>query len=272
MDYSFLRRDQLRKGTKKVEDSLSQKTETHLLGAFADYGISNKVSLSASIPLVFNRSVNRNLDESETNFGNLTVLGRLFLNPRVWNKPTNMQLAVGGTLPLGRGVANVVTDKRNFASGTVDPVVQAVIAIGITPGFNVNATFFTRQIIETSSDGQEVGDVFQYTVGGTYAPVGGSYSATASFKYIDRGQDKIDGVPFPSSGGQWWYFVPGFSKTVWGAGESAIRLWSQFEFPFYQSVNGFQLTEDWSIRFGVDFGLTLFGHQKKDEHDLPLTF
>ena len=183
-----------------------------------------------------------------------------------------MQFAVGGTLPLGGGVANVETDQRNFASGTVDPVAQGVIALGVTPGLNLNAVYYTRQVIATSGDGQQVGDVYLYIVGGTYAPLGRSYNITTSFKYIDRGKDKIDGSLFPSSGGQWLYFAPGFSKAVWGAGESALRIWGQFELPLYQSVNGFQLTEDWSIRFGVNLGITIFGHQKKEEHDhgLPL--
>jgi len=274
LDYWFLRRDQLRHGRTVIGNPLDQETQSHIFGFTADYGLSARWSLSATLPLVINRSIDINRDKTDANLGNLSVQARLFFTPWLGGHPTNIQLALGSSLPIAGGVANVQTDKRNFASGTVDPIGQALVAVGLTPGFNINASFYTRQILTESSDGQQVGDVYLFVAGATYAPIGADYDVAVSLKYLSRGQDELDGVPFANSGGDWWYLVPSVSETVWRTGETPLRVWGQFELPVYQRVNGFQLTERWSVRLGLSWGITLFGHDEGENTGLekPLSF
>lgn len=226
-------------------------------------GLTNKLSLTGSLPIIINRSVNKSLDQTDLDFGGLSVMGRAFFSPRLLSKPANIQVAIGASFPVGAGISNVITDERNFASGTIDPIGSVILAIGITPDWNATTKFFTRQVIATSSDGQRTGDHYAYSMETVYAPLGRSYTANAGIAIINRGQDIIDGNPFPNSGGDWIYAKIGGTKTLIGTGETAVRFWSEFQLPVYLYVKGVQLTEKWNLRFGLSAGISLFGHSKK---------
>lgn len=243
-------------------DTLKQKTESHIISASMSFGVSNHLSLSASVPLIINRSVNKFLDQMATNFGDLSVTAQLFFGTRLFSKPVNGQLALGTTFPIGGGVTNVMTDERNFASGTVDPIASLIIAAGISPGWILTGKFFARQVVATSSDNQRTGNHYSYVLETNYAPLGRSYTANFGMLAVSRSQDEIDGVLFPNSGGNWIYAIAGGSKTIFGGGESAIRAWAEFQLPVHVNVNGLQLTEKWNFRFGLSTGLSIFGHDE----------
>lgn len=225
----------------------------------ADVGLTNKFSLAASIPFIINRSVNRSLDATESEFGDLSVLLRAFYSPRILSKPTNLQFALGATIPVGGGVTNVITDERNFASGTVDPLASAIFALELKPGWNVTGKLFTRQVFAEDANGQKTGNYYEYSVQFSYAPLLKGYSTYLGMSAINRRQDKSDGVPFPNSGGNWLNLILGGTKTLIGEGESAIKFCGEFQLPVYKFVNGFQLTEKWNLRAGIGTGFSLFG-------------
>ena len=82
---------------------------------------------------------------------------------------------------------------------------------------------------------------------------------------VSRSQDEIGGVVFPNSGGDWIYAIAGGSKTLVGAGESAVRIWTEFQLPVYINVSGVQLTEKWNLRFGLSTGISIFGHDEQNK-------
>lgn len=213
--------------------------------------------------MIVNRSVNINLDETETNVGDISILFRLFAGPRIFSKPTNIQLAIGSTVPIGNGITNIITNEQNFASGTLDPIISLINAIMIRPGWSFDTRFYTRQIVSYDDQRNKIGNLYIYGFNVTYAPIGSAYNVHAQVKFVNRGQDIFNDLTFPNSGGDYIYFTPGFSRTIFGRGESAVRFWSEFDFPLYQYVQGVQLTEKWNVRFGVNFGFTLFGHKTK---------
>lgn len=260
-NYSFSRRDQLRQGKNSIYDILGQKTESHIISTFANIGVTNQVSVSISLPLIINRSVNLNLDKRETNVGDISLLIRHFSSPRIFSKPTNIQLSIGSAIPTGNGIANVITDEKNFASGTFDPIISVMAAIMIQPGWSFDARFYTRQILSYDDDRTKIGNLYTYGFNVTYAPIGSSYNLNAQAKFINRGQDIFNNITFQNSGGDYLYFTPGFSLRIVGQGESAVRFWSEVDIPLYQYVQGIQLTEKWNMRLGVNFGFTLFGHK-----------
>ncbi len=243
-------------------DTLKQKTESHIISASMSFGVSNHLSLSASVPLIINRSVNKSLDRTQTNFGDLSTTAQVFFGTRLFSKPVNGQLALGTTFPIGGGVTNVMTDERNFASGTVDPIASLIIAAGISPGWILTGKFFARQVVASSSDNQRTGNHYSYVLETNYAPLGRSYTANLGMLAVSRSQDEIGGVLFPNSGGNWIYAIAGGSKTITGDGESAVRLWTEFQLPVHVNVNGLQLTEKWNFRLGFSTGISIFGHDE----------
>lgn len=246
-------------------DTLKQKTESHIISASMSFGVSNHLSLSASVPLIINRSVNKVLDRTETNFGDLSTTAQLFFGTRLFSKPVNGQIALGATFPVGDGITNVITDERNFASGTVDPIASMIIAAGIFPGWILTGKFFARQVVASTSDNQRTGNHYSYVLETNYAPLGKSYTANFGMLAVSRSQDEVGGIPFPNSGGNWIYAIAGGSKTITGSGESAVRLWTEFQLPVHVNVNGLQLTEKWNLRFGFSTGVSIFGHAKQSK-------
>jgi len=246
-------------------DTLKQKTESHIFSPSMSFGISNHLSMSASVPLIINRSVNKSLDRTETNFGDLSVTAQVFFGARLFSKPVNWQLALGTTFPVGGGVTNVITDERNFASGTVDPIASLIIAAGVSPGWILTGKFFARQVVTSSSDEKRTGNHYTYVLETNYAPLGRSYTANIGMLAVSRSQDEIGGVAFLNSGGSWIYAIAGGSKTLIGAGESAVRIWTEFQVPVHVNVTGVQLTEKWNLRFGLSTGISIFGHDEPNK-------
>ncbi len=230
---------------------------------FGNIGISNRASVSISLPLIINRSVNLNLDRKETTIGNMTLLFRHFSSPRFFSKPTNVQIAIGATVPTGSGITNVATEEKNFTSGTFDPIASMITALMISPGWSIDARFYTRQIISYDDTRTKIGDLYTYGFNVAFAPVGSSYTVNTQLKFYNRQQDIFNDVIFQNSGGDYIYITPGFSRVLFGEGESAISFWSEVDIPLYQYVKGTQLTEKWNVRFGLNLGLTLFGHKEE---------
>ena len=199
------------------------------------------------------------------NFGDLSVMAQLFFGTQLFSKPANVQAALGSSFLVGGGVTNIMTDERNFASGTVDPIANLIVAVGIVPGWNVTGKFFTRQVVTTSSDNQRTGNHHSYVLETNYAPLGRSYTANFGMLAVSRSQDEIGGVAFQNSGGDWIYVIAGGSKTLAGAGESAVRIWTEFQLPVYINVTGVQLTEKWNLRFGFSTGISIFGHDEPNK-------
>ena len=249
---------------------MAQKTISHIFNSYANIGISNSMSFSLSLPLIINRSIENNLDVKETNIGDMSALFRYFSSPRLFAKPTNLQLSLGTTIPTGKGVTNVVTNEKNFVSDSYNPILNLIAAIMIKPGWSFDTRFYTRQILSYDDNRTKIGDLYAYGFNVSYAPVGSSYALNSQVKFINRGQDIFNDVLFNNSGGDYIYLTPGFSKVIFGEGETAIRMWSEVDIPLYQYVHGNQLTEKFNFRVGFNFGLNLFGHKeevKPHSHD-----
>lgn len=232
----------------------------------ADFGLSNSFRLSTSIPFIINRSVNNALDHTVSGFGDLSLSVLTIFNPSLLSKPTNILIGLGATLPVGGGVANVITDERNFASGTVDPIMTFTLVAGISPGWTISSNFYTRQVL-ASSNGQKTGDLYVYGLKGTFAPVGRSYSISSGLIFINRGTDRINSQLFPNSGGDWIYLSAGGSKELFGSGELPVKAWLEIKLPLYSYVRGAQLTERWELRFGFTAGFSILGHAKEKEQE-----
>lgn len=206
------------------------------------------------------------LDRTQTKFGDVSTRLQYFISTRFLDRPVNIQLAGGLTIPINEGVRNVENDNRNLTSGTLDPVIQTLAVLNVHSGWSLIGSFFTRQVVGDANDFR-AGDSYRYQMGVSFAPVGASFDFNAQMRYLSRGQDIVTGVPFANSGGDWLYFAAGGSKALFGIGESAIRLWGEVEAPLYQDVNGNQLVGNWTIRAGFNFNLALLGHKEEPDHD-----
>lgn len=262
-DYSYFERSTLLSESGELPNHEGQETRTHIIGAGATFGLSGDFCAAAAVPLLINRSQNRmmGVDDRQTKLGDLTLQLRYLRGLSLLQRPLHMQLAAGATFPLSDGVRNPENDNRNLTSGTVDPNFSVVAAWNVHPGWNVVGGFFTRLIVATTADGLAAGDTYRYQLGGSYAPVGRSFDVNVQARYLRRGQDVINDVLFPNSGGAWWYAAAGGSRALISIGESALRLWGELELPLHQSVRGNQLAGDWTIRGGLALGFTILGHR-----------
>ena len=265
MDYAFSRRDRLLTGTTTLADTLDQRTETHQVSLALTSGITDHLTLALSLPLVVNRSVNRSLDDTRTAFSDLSAQLGVGVSPRLFGRPANLRLAAGVTLPVAQGVPNVITNERNFASGTVDPTLSIRGVMGLTPGLTLDWQLYTRQIVSTASDGSRTGDFYAYSLGLTYSPVGSDYAVSGGVDAINRNGDLFDGRPFPNSGGDWIYIKASFTQSLWNVREAPVRGWVEAQVPVYTYVEGIQLTERWNIRIGLSLAIQLVGHSHSEE-------
>lgn len=222
-------------------------------------GLGKNYSVSASLPVIYNRGRSVEVDESSWGVGDLLVSGRTSFGFRLAEMPLTVHLNAGATLPVSNGISNAENRERNFASGTVDPTIGAAAALGLIPGLVASLQLHTRQVLyETGGD--QSGDLYLYGLKLAYSPVGNNYEVHSRLQFLNRGQDVQDDVPFMNSGGDWIYLAGGLSRTFWQKGETSVRLWGEVDVPLYAYVNGSQLVETWNLRFGLAGTFALFGH------------
>jgi hypothetical protein len=238
---------------------LQQSTKTHIVTGDATLAISQRIAIRGSVPVIYSKSEDQGQSASSTDLGDLSVSLQRYSTPRLFGKPVNLFYGVGVTLPVGQGISNPITDEQNFASGTVDPFINLLGVIGLSPVWSLNGSFYTRQIVGSSSQDSRSGDFYSGAVGLNYHPPTRGTIVNVQTRFIKRGQDRYDGALFANSGGDWTYLDIGITRDVIGTGEQALQLWALFGLPVYQFVEGTQLTESWNLRVGATIGVTLFG-------------
>lgn len=262
LDYAYVNRDRLFSGKKEIADSMMRESQSHLISFSTTFSITDHSSLILSTPYIVNRSQEVGYKETKSGFGDLSASLRFAISPTILSQPTNLRFALGASIPFGGGVVLGTRDDRNFASGTVDPLISIIAAYGLTPGWNLTGKFFTRQVVGGGSNSEKFGDFYSYALEIDYAPIGRDFTIYSGLSGISRGHDRLANQTFVNSGGDWINFVLGGSKVVLGEEESAVMLWSEIQLPVYRYVNGLQLAEKWNFRVGAVWGISLFGHDE----------
>ncbi len=275
VSYRYSNRDVRRNGSKEIPNPDNLETTSQTATFNLNFGLSNKFSIAVSAPVIrLERSATGAKaaeNGTSTTFGDLAVLPRFFFSPRLFGKPTNLQLAVGASLPTSNGAFKAETNQRDFASGTIDPLLSGTLAALVGGGANIFVSLYSRLTL-TESGGREAGDLYSARVGVTRPIIGDKLRGSFRLRWTHIEPDLIiDSVGARSNvGGDDFYSIsPGLSMTLAGSGEGAVHGWLEVDIPVRQFVQGDQLTEQWSVSLGLNTGLTLFGHKeaaKPGEH------
>ncbi len=240
---------------------MDQATRARVYTGQLDYGLTNRLALQATLPLLSVDFINLgSVQDSDTKFGDLTLVAQYFWSFGYFAAPTMLSAGAGTNIPVGEGIENPISSDKNFISGTVDPVFLASMVFSLQGPWSANANLYARPILSESDDGTKSGTFFLYGIGTAYSLIFSNQSGLDfSFRMnaLHRAKDKRDGQVFASSGGDWIYVSPGITYSILGRGIHGLQLWSNLEIPIYQNVNGSQLTEDWTARFGLSYGMHL---------------
>ncbi len=272
LSYRYSKRDIFRRGTDEIANPQDFETISQTGNFNLNFGLSNSLSVAVSAPLIrLERSGTLGaVNATSTTFGDLSVLPRVFLSPNIFGKPANLQLALGASLPTSNGSFNAENNQSDFSSGTVDPLLSATLAALVGGGANMFVSVYSRLTL-TESGGREAGDLFSMRAGVTRPIVGDNLSGIFRVRWTHIEEDKMTdslGVTSSLGGVDIFSVSPGLSAILMGSGEGALRGWLEVDIPVRQFVVGEQLTEQWSLSFGLNTGFTLFGHEEKPKPGL----
>jgi hypothetical protein len=276
LSYRYSNRDVRRIGVKKIAnpDSLETTSQTATFGL--NFGLSNNFSIAASFPVIrLERSaIGAKAVENGTStiFGDLSLLPRVFLSPRLFGKPANLQIAIGASLPTSNGIFQAETNQRDFASGTIDPLFSATLAALVGGDANVFVSLYSRLTL-AESGGREPGDLYSARIGLTRPIIGDKLRGTLRARWTHIQPDVVTdslGSRSKLAGGDFYSISPGFSVMLLGSGEGALNGWFEIDIPVRQNVIGDQLTEQWSLSLGLTTGLNLFGHEEEPKPGIHL--
>ncbi|MCI0595817.1 MAG: hypothetical protein L0Z48_04660 [candidate division Zixibacteria bacterium] len=252
----------MRQGKEIVLDTLGQSSRDWITTAEASYGLTDRFSLQATLPVISASFAGEALgvDRSQTKLGDFSLAAHYFWSFGYFAAPVMLSLGAGVNFPTGGGIENPVSSDRNFVSGTLDPIITGSLVFSIQGPLSASASFYARPILSEADDGTKTGGFIFAGVGAGYSFIfsdnsGLDFSLRASGQH--RAQDKINGQPFANSGGNWVYITPGATVSLFGRGIHGLQLSTALEVPVYQYVKGSQLTEDWTLRFGLGYGFHL---------------
>lgn len=177
--------------------------------------------------------------------------------------PANLGLlSLGASVPVGTGIANPVTADRNFVSGTFDPLVAATVNLPVKGPLLALANVYARWIWDEDANGKQSGSTVVGGLGLTAPLYTERVAVNVIGEYLWRGADSRDGIPVAASGGHWAYLSAGISLAPMADGPHGPRGWARLSWPVWRNVNGTQLAEDVTIRFGITYGLDILSHPK----------
>lgn len=266
--YEYVDLDQPRNGTDRVSvgqiprhhDEVETKNRNWVAGF--DWSPSAAWGVSLSIPYVdrdhFHIHNHQGEKEDERwsfrGLGDVKVLGRYeFLTPTDPAAPRSAGLTFGIKLPTGK--YDVVNSEGELAERTLQPGTGTTDALvgaywhGAAPlsGWS----WFARVAGVLPMNSRE-----EYKPGKQLTIDGGvryAFSSTVAFmlqvNYVAKGRDSGANAEPDDSGQRAVYLSPGIS---WNFTRDA-QLYAFVQGPLYQSVNGVQLTADWSALAGVSW-------------------
>lgn len=228
------------------------------------YGITRRISISSVFSFT-RRQLDRtssapgsgtttSIDNSGLSDGVLLV--KYSILPLSLVSQREVAFGVGAKVPFGsfdKNFAGVrLPIEMQQGTGSWDGILWGYFYQGYLPTrIHVFASALYR-LTGTNSFGYKFGDEVFATVGVSYRTPR-YLDVTLEARYRHLQPDKLGGGPLLSSGGDWFYLVP--TVNVNPALDLSIRLFSQL--PFYQNVEGVQLSTTYTLGIGVSYSVTL---------------
>lgn len=248
----------------KLEDD-SRKRVTHSVLWNTAYNFSDRWSAEVLISWVNQtREITQfgqtNITETR-GFGDIVFLGKYTL-PNFPSISQSLSLGVGVKAPVGR--SDLTTDDGIQLTADLQPGSGAWDGIGyityVTQGFSPTAALTMALLYRltgkndsylNNTSAYEFGNVFQGILGYTEEYLIGNALINPGIvlKYRHASQDKINGLNFPNTGGEWFFLRPEVHISV----TPDIQARTQYEFPVRSRVDGTQLTPTARFTVGMLF-------------------
>ncbi|MHB1173999.1 MAG: hypothetical protein ACYCZJ_02600 [Sulfuriferula sp.] len=263
--YEWVRQDQLRAGTAKVpaagiaETHDEVKTFNRNTIVTLDHSLGPDWGLTLRVPVVarkhehiYNDPINGAQPETWkfSALGDMQLLGMYRLDPG-YTSPASAGLRFGVKLPTG-SIAQRNADgepaERSLqpGSGSTDLVAGAFYGAPGAPGGNWFSQIQWQHAVAIR-DNYRPGDTVSLDSGYAHAltaSLQGLLQLNLHWKDHDRGSNAEPA----DSGGEYAHISPGLAFAV----SKDMRLYGFVQIPVYQSVNGTQLTADWTAAAGVN--------------------
>ncbi len=267
LQYDYNNLNTLNFETHKLDDN-SRLRITHSVLLNADYAITDNFSVEGLFTWVNQRRLisqfgNENLDVT-SGIGDAVLLFKYNFND-ILAKNSSLSLGLGTKIPLG---SSTKTSSRNITlNADLQPGSNAWDIIywsAFTKTFNFRPTFnlFTRFIyrqtgINKSYFGDttyEFGDEFQFFIGASdqFSALKTKIFPGISFKYRNAQQDKVGGVGFDNTGGNWVNVIPSLGINITPNLVYSVKG----EIPLRSAVVGTQLTPTYRLTTGFLFKIS----------------
>lgn len=267
--YEYLKQDQLRAGSKKVEQGYGNRhhdevsTVNQAWFATFDYNFASGWGIGAVVPLVqrdhehIHNHHGAQLPEKWdfTELGDVRITGR-YQFPLGSDDPSRQHRVgalFGVKLPTGK--TDVDNDEGAEAerslqpgTGTTDALLGAFYQLQLPPR---GLSFFAQAAYNVplnSHDHYKPGERVTVDFGVRYQVVE-KVALLLQLNTLWRGRDSGSEAEPDDSGGRYVFVSPGVSVSL---GRS-VQLFALVEVPVYQHVNGVQLTSDWGATGGIGF-------------------
>lgn len=263
LGHEFERREGLRRGRDRVSDPLERRLDSHTAAFGAHYGLRYNVQLSAIIPYV-HRALT--LEDpagpdrvSEEGLGDAAwVVKWRYLRLDDVGRATNFAVLAGLELPTGDDdpPSGALVQREDFqiGSGSWDPSLGA--AVTHEPGrWRFNAAVLYQHNGQGTRDFKAGDELFAELAAGNrfwLEPYPGPFMRfDALLRYRHAWKARQDGDAVRDSGGD----VLTAGATLAFRPRPTLDFQIFLEYPIYQSLEGIQLEEDWSVFFA--FGLRI---------------
>lgn len=264
INYDYNNLSTLFTSSEKLEDD-SRKRVTHSVLWNTAYNFSDRWSAEVLISWVNQtREITQfgqtNITETR-GIGDIVFLGKYTL-PNFPSISQSLSLGAGVKAPVGR--SDLTTDDGIQLTADLQPGSGAWDGIGyityVTQGFSPTAALTIALLYRltgkndsylNNTSAYEFGNVFQGILGYTEEYLIGNTLINPGIvlKYRHASRDKINGLKFPNTGGEWFFLRPEVQISV----TPDIQARAQYEFPVRSRVDGTQLTPTARFTVGMLF-------------------
>ncbi len=268
-DLNLLRR--LKTGTsEEAETSIRRLRTTQSFLFSAGYTLSERFSLETFVSWVRQERKVSNRLTNTTNFqdaqgvGDVVLLGKYFLIP-LSERSYSLQVGLGLKMPTGsfeERTENGIPLGMDLqpGSGSWDGIFWSrfthILAQRPSMSLSATGTYTARQRNDVFRDlgggntqDWEIGDEFQLLLGMADRLQWGSqvFDPSVSFRLRLAERDETNGFELDNTGGEWVFFVPGFSWSL----TPRVSWQATVDIPVYSRIKGTQLTPSFRLNSGI---------------------
>jgi hypothetical protein len=266
VSYDFNNLNTLKNDSETLDDDSRLRT-THSVLVNAGYTITDRLSIEGLFSWVNQRRIinqfnSENIDETY-GIGDAIALARYTI---LKNTTTNwtVNLGLGVKIPLGSSTE--ISDQGITLNADLQPGSNAwdmIYLVGASKTFDFRPTmaFSTRIVYRQTGENSDYFGDSTYGFGNeiqAYFSVSDQFlikntliNPGLSFKYRNAGNDQIQSIDLPNTGGDWVFIIPNFSIHIF----QNIRFNAAAELPLYSRPDGIQLTPTYRLTTGFLFNL-----------------